>query len=137
MQIRALSEKECFALLPRIGLGRLACAHEGQPYVIPIYLVYEQVFLYGFTTLGQKVEWRRVNPRVCVEWDQVVSEYDWTSVIISGQYEDLPDSFEYGQERQRAYAPSSGRSTPRTKWTATLKHGYNPWSVSREAIFTR
>lgn len=103
MQIRALSEEECSALLPRIGLGRLACAHEGQPYVIPTYLVYEHVFLYGFTTLGQKVEWMRANPRVCVEWDQVASEYDWTSVVIFGQYEELPDSFENGPERQHAY----------------------------------
>lgn len=116
MQIRTLSEKECFAVLPRIGLGRLACAHEGQPYVIPIYLVYEHVFLYGFTTLGQKVEWMRANPKVCVEWDQVVCEYDWTTVVIFGQYEELPDSFECGPERQHAFSLLAGE---RLMWWET------------------
>ena len=103
MKIRELTEKECFALLPRARLVRLACAREGQPYVVPISLVYADVFLYGFTTAGQKVEWMRANPRVCVEWDEATSPLEWTSMVVLGTYEELPDVPEWRTERQRAH----------------------------------
>ena len=71
--IREMSREECLGVLARATLVRLACAHENQPYVVPVYLVFhassgEECF-YGFTTPGQKVEWMRSNPLVCVEMD--------------------------------------------------------------------
>jgi nitroimidazol reductase NimA-like FMN-containing flavoprotein (pyridoxamine 5'-phosphate oxidase superfamily) len=48
-------------------------------------------YLYGFTTPGQKVQWMRANPRVCVEWDDVKGHDQWSSVVAFGRYEELPD----------------------------------------------
>jgi nitroimidazol reductase NimA-like FMN-containing flavoprotein (pyridoxamine 5'-phosphate oxidase superfamily) len=103
MQIQKLTEKECFAVLQGVQLARLACACEGQPYIIPVYLVLNENFLYGFTTPGQKTDWMRTNPKVCLEWDEVVSPYEWTSVVAFGEYEELPDTPERADEWQFAY----------------------------------
>ena len=95
MVIREMSKEECLQVLAEARLARLACAFENQPYVVPVYLAYHQSaggepYLYGFTTLGQKVEWMRANPLVCVEVDEVHTSDQWVSVVVSGHYEELP-----------------------------------------------
>jgi nitroimidazol reductase NimA-like FMN-containing flavoprotein (pyridoxamine 5'-phosphate oxidase superfamily) len=94
MVIREMSREECLRVLAGARLARLACARENQPYVIPVYLAYHEASgcLYGFTTPGQKVEWMRANPRVCVEVDEIAGHDQWTSVIALGRYEELPDT---------------------------------------------
>jgi hypothetical protein len=69
MMIRELSREECLRVLARTRLARLACSQENQPYVVPVYLGFDESsgYLYGFTTPGQKVAWMRANPLVCVE----------------------------------------------------------------------
>jgi nitroimidazol reductase NimA-like FMN-containing flavoprotein (pyridoxamine 5'-phosphate oxidase superfamily) len=84
-------------------LGRLACAHDGQPYITPIYFAYDDNYLYGFSTLGQKITWMRANPLVCVEVDELASPQDWTTVIVLGKYEELPAKSQYEVYRKRAY----------------------------------
>jgi nitroimidazol reductase NimA-like FMN-containing flavoprotein (pyridoxamine 5'-phosphate oxidase superfamily) len=103
MVIREMTWHESLTTLASARLARLACASENQPYVVPLYLLYHDPFLYGFTTPGQKVEWLRANPRVCVLFDDIQNCDHWTSVIIIGRYEELPDSPEWGPERLRAY----------------------------------
>ena len=78
-----MSREECLRVLAGARLARLACAHENQPYVVPVYLAYHEASgcLYGFTTPGQKVEWMRANPLVCVEVDEVAAYDQWVSVI--------------------------------------------------------
>ena len=51
--------------------------------VVPVYLAYDEASgcLYGFTTPGQKVEWMRANPLVCVEVDEIAAYDQWVSVI--------------------------------------------------------
>ena len=92
MVIREMSREECLRVLARARIDRLACAHENQPYVVPVYLVFDEVSgcLYGFTTPGQKVEWMRANPLVCVEVDEIAAFNQWVSVIAFGRYEELP-----------------------------------------------
>jgi nitroimidazol reductase NimA-like FMN-containing flavoprotein (pyridoxamine 5'-phosphate oxidase superfamily) len=103
MLIREMSDSDCQRALTRTRLARLACAREKQPYVVPIYFVYEEPYLYGFTTLGEKVEWMRSNPLVCVELDEVVDNDHWMSIIIFGRYEELQNKPE--QERLEAHQP--------------------------------
>ncbi|MBO0697575.1 MAG: hypothetical protein J2P46_04210 [Zavarzinella sp.] len=70
-------------------------AMDSQPYVARICYAYQRApdgdYLYGFTTVGQKVEWMRANPRVCVDWDEVARHDRWVSIIAFGRYEELPD----------------------------------------------
>src|SRR5450631_2353862 len=94
MVIHEMSREQCLRVLARAGVARLACAHENQPYVVPVHLAYDEASgcLYGFTTPGQKVEWMRANPQVCVEVDEIAAYDQWVSVIAMGHYEELPET---------------------------------------------
>ena len=82
MQIQELTKKECVEILTRVRFGRLGCSHDNQPYIAPIYFAYDDRHLYTFSTVGQKIEWMRANPLVCVQADEIVDHYHWTSVKI-------------------------------------------------------
>lgn len=89
MQINEISEKECRDILSRATVGRLACSHQDQPYVIPTYLAYDDGWIYVFATFGKKIEWMRENPKVCVEVEDVADQTKWVSVVANGRYEEL------------------------------------------------
>jgi nitroimidazol reductase NimA-like FMN-containing flavoprotein (pyridoxamine 5'-phosphate oxidase superfamily) len=94
MIIEDLSQEACIAALRKARVGHLACAHENRPYVVPISFMFDaangkESYLYGFTTPGQKIEWMRLNPLVCVECDEVTGDDDWTSVIVDGHFYEL------------------------------------------------
>jgi len=102
MILREMSGEECRDMLARVEYGRLATVYQNQPYIVPIYFAYDREYLYGFTTLGRKVEWMRANPLVCVEADDVVSHFHWSSVVVLGHYEELPDTPMYRDVRLQA-----------------------------------
>ena len=104
MLIQELTRETSLDLLARMRLGRLACAQGTQPYVVPFYFVYDDGYLYSFATVGQKIEWMRANPLVCVEASEVVSSQQWVSVIVFGRYEELTDTPEW--QTARAFAHS-------------------------------
>jgi uncharacterized protein len=101
--IQELSRQASLDLLARTHLGRLACTQGAQPYVVPIYFAYDDHSLYSFATVGQKIEWMRANPLVCIEADEVVSPQQWVSVIVFGRYEELADTPEWQSVRASAY----------------------------------
>ena len=103
MLIQELTREECLDLLDRAHLGRLACACETQPYIVPIYFAYDNDYLYSFSTVGQKIEWMRANPNVCVETDEVTNSRQWLSVVVLGRYEELPDTPEWHNTREYAH----------------------------------
>jgi hypothetical protein len=102
MLLREMGRQECQELLVRSGFGRLACTRDNQPYIVPIYFAFEPGRLYGFATMGQKIEWMRSNPLVCLEVDEVRNHVDWASVVVTGRYEEFPDSPEYSTRREQA-----------------------------------
>ena len=102
MLIREMTGDECRIAFEKAEIARLACTRDDQPYIVPIYFTYDDTHLYGVTTLGQKIEWMRSNPRVCVEIDERTNHYQWLSVIVFGRYEELPDTPEYGAARTHA-----------------------------------
>jgi uncharacterized protein len=95
MEIQELTLQECRAMLGGTDVARLACARNNQPYIVPVRVYLEGDFLYGYTTLGQKIEWMRENPLVCLEMDEFLTYGHWASVVIFGRYEELPDTFDY------------------------------------------
>jgi nitroimidazol reductase NimA-like FMN-containing flavoprotein (pyridoxamine 5'-phosphate oxidase superfamily) len=103
MQIRELTASECVELLQSTNLGRLACVRLNRPYIVPVYFDYYEDALYSFATLGRKIQWMRTNPRVCVEVDQIVDRFNWTTVVVQGKYEELTKSTAHQAARKRAY----------------------------------
>jgi uncharacterized protein len=110
MIIREMSPQECRDLLARLSFGRLACARKNQPYVVPIYFTLKADRLYGFATVGQKIEWMRSNPLVCVEADEVPSHDKWMTVVAQGRYEEMPDTPKHAAMRREAQAMLEKRS---------------------------
>ena len=94
MLIHDLSPEECANVLQRAVLGHLACAKEGEPYVVPIHFAFdaERRCVYGVSMIGQKVEWMRANPRACLAVSDILDKDHWTTVIIAGSYEELRDT---------------------------------------------
>jgi len=104
MIIQELTRQASIEILARQRLGRLACARDGQPYITPLFFAHDREVLYSCSTVGQKIEWMRVNPLVCVEADEIESPVKWVSVILLGRYEELPKTPEHEYARQLAYS---------------------------------
>jgi nitroimidazol reductase NimA-like FMN-containing flavoprotein (pyridoxamine 5'-phosphate oxidase superfamily) len=104
MVIHTLTDSECLGVLSRAAVGRLACAHSGQPYIVPISLYFDGTAgLYSFSAVGQKIRWMRQNPQVCVEVDEVVDRFHWTTVVVTGSYEELTDTAAEKDALRRAF----------------------------------
>jgi nitroimidazol reductase NimA-like FMN-containing flavoprotein (pyridoxamine 5'-phosphate oxidase superfamily) len=104
MLITELTIDECRAVLRGTNLGRLACVRYSQPYIVPIYFDFYDDYLYSFATIGKKIQWMRTNPRVCVEVDHIVDQFNWTTVVAEGKYEELTKTPAYHAARKRAYS---------------------------------
>ena len=103
MLIQDMTRGMSVGLLKRTRVGRLGCAEGAQPYVVPISFAYHREFLYGFATIGKKIEWMRANPLVCVEADEIVSRHEWQTVVIFGRYQELPNTPEFHAARMVAH----------------------------------
>ena len=104
MLITQMTSKECREILAKTDFGHLGCSHKNEPYVVPMHFAYEPDYLYGFSTFGPKIEWMRANPIVCVEVDEVTGHSSWASVIISGRYQELPNTPQHSSERLHAFS---------------------------------
>jgi len=102
MRVCELTQEECGAALARVSFGRLACSRDNQPYVLPISFSYDGTYLYAVGNLGQKIDWMRANPLVCLEVDERHSQHEWMSVVVTGRYEELTDTHQFGDERAHA-----------------------------------
>lgn len=104
MLIHELSTEQCAEVLSRSWLGRLGCARANQPYVVPIHFAFdaERKCLYAFSLVGQKIEWMRENPRVCLEVEEVLDKDHWTTVVVMGRYEEIHVAPAEAEARRRA-----------------------------------
>ena len=104
MLIHELSPNDCAEILSRNHLGRLGCSRYDQPYIVPILFSFdaERNCLYAFSTIGQKIEWMRENPRVCLEVEEIGDKTHWTTVLVIGRYEEIHQDPKESEARQRA-----------------------------------
>jgi uncharacterized protein len=99
MLIEEMTHAECAAMLARANVARLACAVDNQPYVVPVHIDSADGFVYSFSMIGQKIQWMRLNPLVCLEIEEFAGPKQWATLVVSGQYEELPDEPEYTYQR--------------------------------------
>jgi nitroimidazol reductase NimA-like FMN-containing flavoprotein (pyridoxamine 5'-phosphate oxidase superfamily) len=133
MNIYEMSRDESLEVLAEARLARLACVKDGQPYIVPVYIACSRTpegepCLYGFTTQGQKVEWMRANPRVCVEVDDVAASDRWVSVVVFGRFEELPDGHAHDGPWLRAPVgtqPDRDVSVERAEEIEERRHAYD------------
>jgi uncharacterized protein len=101
MRVIPITESDCIEVLQSVSFGRLGCCLNDQPYVIPVAFAYDEGQIYVFSTAGQKIEWMRQNPKICLQADEIGNSMNWTSVIVNGKYLELREP-QYAAERQTA-----------------------------------
>ena len=79
-----LNGDEIVAVLARNRVGRLAFALHDRVDIQPIHYVYAQGWIYGRTSRGAKLSMLERNRWVAFEVDEVVSLFEWQSVIVHG-----------------------------------------------------
>jgi len=106
MRIHTLSTEECVDFLQDRTFGQLACSYRDQPYIVPIYFSFGSDWrrFYAFSTVGQKIEWMRTNPKVCVEIEEITDKSHWTTVIVFGSYEEIHESDQPKRAEEAALA---------------------------------
>jgi nitroimidazol reductase NimA-like FMN-containing flavoprotein (pyridoxamine 5'-phosphate oxidase superfamily) len=111
MLIHELTSDQCREVLDRAELGRLACSRFDQPYVVPIHFSFDPAndCIYAFSTVGQKVQWMRENPKVCLEVEEIDDNHSWTTVVVFGGYEEIHQSAAESAARRRAEQLFSAR----------------------------
>lgn len=112
MLIHELTADECRTVLGRAAYGRLGCARGDQPYVVPFVFQLDPAgaCAYSVSTVGQKIDWMRENPKVCIEVDEIVDQFNWTSVLAFGRYEEISDARRDEDLRRKATALFQQRS---------------------------
>jgi uncharacterized protein len=104
MLIQDLSEQESLDLVARVRFGRLGCAADGQPYVVPMNFAVQDRNIYAFSTIGKKIEYLRLNPRICLQVDEISTGQKWKSVIVLGRYHEVLNTAAEEGERKLIHA---------------------------------
>jgi uncharacterized protein len=81
-------------ILKRVRYGHLGMARGRFPYVVPVHYVYDDPYIYIYTTEGKKTEIIRDNAEVCLQVEEVRDDKDWASVIAAGEAERVTDEEE-------------------------------------------
>ena len=98
IEILEMSHREIDDLLDRTRYGHLACSQDDQPYVVPIYYVYDKPDIYIYTTAGLKSEMITRNPKVCLQVEEIDGDGAWRSAVVIGEAMQITEPL----ERERA-----------------------------------
>lgn len=98
IEILEMHDSEVRDLLKRVDYGHLACSRDDQPYVVPIYFVYDGNEIFIYTTAGLKSEVITDNPKICLQVEEMLENGAWRSVVVIGEAQQIFDR----AERERA-----------------------------------
>jgi nitroimidazol reductase NimA-like FMN-containing flavoprotein (pyridoxamine 5'-phosphate oxidase superfamily) len=83
-QIEEMTLDESQDLLRKAGYGRLGLAFESEPYVVPVWHVYDGEHIWFHVGKhGKKTTYLQANPEICFQVDEWVDS-GWASVICLG-----------------------------------------------------
>jgi uncharacterized protein len=104
-------------------------------YIVPIHYAFIDDRFYSVSLAGQKIEWMRENPHVCIEADEFREHRSWESVVACGLYQELPDNEQWHDERMRAW----GLLQQRNDWwePGAIKLRSEEHEVYSDTIFFR
>jgi nitroimidazol reductase NimA-like FMN-containing flavoprotein (pyridoxamine 5'-phosphate oxidase superfamily) len=87
--IKSLNQAQSLELLRGGRIGRLGCVADGAPYVVPVNYVFDGECAYLHALPGKKIQAMRMEPRVCLQVDEIEDEVSWKSVVAFGTYEEI------------------------------------------------
>lgn len=109
--IKQLSQEDSYELLRRKRTARLGCIADGGPYVVPVNFIFDGECAYLHSLPGYKIQAMRVEPRVCLQVDEIGDELNWKSVQVFGLYEEITNQHERAEALNHLLARFS-RLTP-------------------------
>lgn len=86
---KTLSEAAARNLITASKIGRLGCVVDGEPYVVPINYLFWDESIYSHSLPGRKIEALRTHPRACLQVDDIANDFEWRSVIVYGNFEEI------------------------------------------------
>ena len=122
---RPLTKTETLELLSRSTLGHLGCVSNDEPYVVPINYIFDEGSVYSHSLPGMKIDAMRATSRVCLQVEQVESEFDWQSVMVFGDFEEIRAS----SEREKVLRKLLARFPFLTPVESTMAHDANALRV--------
>ncbi len=103
LELRELSQAECYEFLEHERYGHLACCNDGRPYVASVYYAFAGYVAYSFTMPGRKLDTMRANGNVCLHVERRHPSGGWTTVVVEGEFEEFPDNETWRSERIHAW----------------------------------
>jgi nitroimidazol reductase NimA-like FMN-containing flavoprotein (pyridoxamine 5'-phosphate oxidase superfamily) len=97
--LREIPEAECFELLRRNRIGRIAMRDGDSAYLVPISYACGDRVLYGHAAPGRKVQLLREWPRVAFQVDEIRNPATWKSVMVRGTWHEIHDRNEADSAR--------------------------------------
>lgn len=86
---RNLTKKESESVLARNDIGRMAFSFHDKVDIRPVHYVFDGTWLFGRTSLGDKLITLQHHQWVAFEIDEVSGPFDWKSVIVHGTFHQL------------------------------------------------
>ena len=83
--VEEMSNGQIKEVLMRVGYGHLGMSRGIHPYVVPIHFAYDDPHIYIYTTEGKKTGILKANPEICLQVEEVKSDQDWSSVMVTGE----------------------------------------------------
>lgn len=128
--IEPLGKEDARALLKAHQIGRLGCNVNQEPYVLPINYLYTGNDVYMHALPGLKIRAMRKHPQICLQVDEVQDDYNWKSVIVFGDYEEITAT----DEREKILAALFQRFPHLTPVESRMKQGQEEAVVFRLRI---
>lgn len=84
-----LNQQQINNILCSQAVGRIACCDGKNPYIVPVVYSYDGKAIFAQTYEGRKLEIMRKNPNVCFQVDVSHDIFNWQSVLVYGQFEEI------------------------------------------------
>ena len=131
IEVKDLTEQEIDELLTASHYGHLGCCRAGTPYVLPVNYVYLAGEIFIYTTEGKKTDFIDENPNVCLQVEEVKSNSDWRSVVLTGTASRITDL----DERERIVELLAARNPTFTP--AVSIHWIDDWVRENHEVVYR
>ncbi len=140
--MEALSREAATTVLARNRLGHLGCfsVSSDRSYVVPVSYIYSQGSLYAASIAGQKLRYLREHPAgVCLEVEEVDDQLNWTSVIVTGRFEEVTGTERFSRAADALYRAVRGPLWPALANTDILQEPEQAvlWALRVEEISGR
>ncbi|MEO7998760.1 MAG: pyridoxamine 5'-phosphate oxidase family protein [Gemmatimonadaceae bacterium] len=92
VSITPLERAECLAVIGENHFGRIAYSFHDRVNIEPISYAFDNDWIFGRTSTGSKWLTLQHHPWVAFEVEQIVSQFDWRTVVVQGTVKFLDES---------------------------------------------